>query len=222
MAGAPEDYSGILVTEDLNELRDLVLQAVALFEADLKPQLASRARRAFIALVDELQVIARDVAVYAREQILREEQQSRVRPDTGGDGGDRLEDYLGESAPLSLLPGSVGINDEQALADSPVSWWWTNEEGYSGFEGREVVGFFFDSGFTAASRPSQDQSREHPLFRPTGRGPTMTIQEPIPARRFVEHGYQSAEAYWHTRVGAARARFDKESARIWIAFRASP
>lgn len=222
MAGDPADYSGILVTEDLNELRDLVFQAAILFEADLKPQLASRARQAFIALVNDLEAIAVDIAKYAQEEILNAEAHSRVRPDTeGADGSPRLEDYLGESEPLGTLPGSVGINDEQILDDN-VPWWWEHEEGYSGLVGHEVVGFFFDSGFTSASRPSQDQFREHPIFRPAGRGPVMTVDRPIPERRFVQHGYQAAEVAWHTRVAAARARFDKESEKIWIAFNASP
>jgi hypothetical protein len=219
--GDPDAYSGILATFDLPELRDAVYQAAVLFEADLKPQLASRARRAFISLVQELDRIAVDIARLARHEIVQEEVQSRVRPDTGGGGGPRLEDFLGESHPLPTLPGSVGINFEPVLEDN-VPWWWTNEEGYDGLIGHEVRGFFFDSGFTAASAPNPDQFREHPLFRPGGRGPKMTVQDPIPERRFVQRGYESATAAWHARVAAARDRFDKESAAIWAAFHASP
>lgn len=220
-AEAPEAYSGLLDTYDLPELRDAVFAAAALFEADLKPQLASRARRAFINLVNELERIAVDIAKAAQHEIVQNEVQSRVRPDTGGDGGPRLEDYLGVSSPLPTLPGSVGINDEWILDDN-VPWWWTNEIGYDGLIGHEVKGFFFDSGFSSASVPNPDQSREHPLFRPGGSGPTMTIQNPIPERRFVEHGYEAAKVAWHSRIASARARFDEQSAAIWAAFHAAP
>lgn len=219
--GDADSYSGILATLDLPELRTVVYRAAAMFELDLKPQLASRARRAFIELVNELEKIAVDIARLARHEIVQEEVQSRVRPDTGGDGGPRLEDFLGESHPLPTLPGSVGINFEPVL-DENVPWWWTNEEGYDGLIGHEVKGFFFDSGFTSSAAPNPDQFREHPLFRPGGRGPKMTVQNPIPDRRFVQHGYETAQAAWHARVGAARERFDKESAAIWAAFHASP
>lgn len=214
-------YSGHLATYDLADLRDAVFAAVALFEADLKPQLASRARRAFIALINELEHIAVDIAKVAHHEIVQEEVQTRVRPDTGGDGGPRLEDFLGESNPLPTLPGSVGVNFEPVL-EANVPWWWTNEEGYDGLIGHEVKGLFFDSGFTSGAAPNQGQFREHPLFRPMGRGPKMTIQNPIPERRFVQHGYEAAAAAWHSRVAAARAKFDKESVAIWAAFRAAP
>lgn len=230
----PDAYSAVLGVLDLPELRDAVYRMSELLDLDGQLALASRARQVFIAFVRELELIAKETAVLAREAILEEEIQSRVRPDTGGGGGARLEDHLGFSVPLQSLPGSVGVNYEPELYEH-VSWWWTNEEGYSGHVGRVVHGFFYDAGWTGGSRPDTSRFREHPLFRAVGpqgdqgerltdeqsasdyeapegaRGPGMLIQNPIPARRFVERGYAKASAQWHTRVDAARAKFDRES-----------
>jgi hypothetical protein len=236
MAGSqdPDSYSAVLAVRDLPELRDAVYNMATILDLDGQVALASRARAAFIAFVRELELIAKQTATAAQDLILEEEAKSRVRPDTGGGGGDRLENHLGFSAPLNALPGSVGVNYEPELYEH-VPWWWTNEEGYSGFVGRVVHGFFYDAGWTGGTRPDTSRSREHPLFRAVGpqgdqehritdaqsaadyehpegaRGPGMLIQNPIPARRFVERGYAKASAQWHTRVRAARAAFDRES-----------
>jgi hypothetical protein len=165
------------------------------------------------------------MAALAEVNIKEAEIDTRVRPETNGDGGPRLNDYVGESHPLPGVPGSVGMNFEPTL-DANVSWWWTNEFGYSGHIGRVVHGFFYDSGFTGRSRPDPGRFREHPLFRAEGpqsgaildqkesprkmaKGtrPGMLIRNPIPNREFVRKGGAKTEAVWHTKVKAAESRF---------------
>lgn len=221
-------YSAVFPTKGLADLQEETLKFAAILEADGDRASASVVRNAFFRLESELKDIARHIAALATEEIQRAEADSRVRPDTGGDGGKRLEDYLGESNPLDVVPGSVGVNFEPPLYQN-VPWWWTNEEGYSGHIGRVVHGYFYDSGFTNPSAPSGAQFREHALFRAEGpqqesgfrlddgeqyekpgRGarPAMVIKNPIPERRFVREGVRVAEAEWHARVRAARSRFD--------------
>lgn len=184
---------------------------------------------------DELKAVAKRVAVLATEEIKAAELDSRVRPNPTGDH-EQLQDYLGESAPLDAVPGSVGVNFEPVL-EKNVSWWWTQEEGYSGHVGRTVHGFFFDAGYVGASRPDVASFREHPLFRaegpqrdtnPFGSGhekqspsksakgvrPGMHIQNPIQPRRFVLKGGQAAEAKWHGEVKAAEAKFVAATERL--------
>lgn len=233
---SPADYSVILATVGYADMTESFLRAYDFLTADGYPNLAAALRRAFVRFTEDLRRIARDVAKLAHVEVVKAEQHSRVRPDTNGDGGRRLEDFLGESAPLDAVPGSVGINYEPLLYDK-VPWWWTNEEGYSGHVGRTVHGLFYDAGFTGASRPDPGASREHPLFRAEGpqrdtndfgpgherqapsksaKGvrPGMRIENPIPERRFVREGAAAAEAAWHSQIATARARFDREADRI--------
>lgn len=243
MAGAPDEYSVLLTTVDFAGLQESFIRLHDIFEADGDTALASLLRQAFLRLRGDLLAIAKEVAVKAQAYIKEEEATSRVRPDTGGDmNGVRLEDFVGRSAPLDAVPGSVGINFEPELYDN-VSWWWTNEEGYSGHVGRVVHGFFYDAGYVSASRPDPGSFREHPLFRaegpqrdtnafgpghdrdsPTSGGkgvrPGMRIENPIPARRFVRRGAARAEADWHAGVKAAKLRFDRDLDRIFGQFEA--
>jgi hypothetical protein len=210
----PNDYSAVLVMRGYAGLKADVLRVTAKLEADGQLLAAREISAAFVELTEELHVISADVAKRAHQAILDHEQQSRVRPDTQGGGpGGRLEDFIGESSAFPEVPGTVLINDESVLRDN-VPWWWTNEEGYSGFIGRKISGRFFDAGWTGASRPSQDQIREHPLFRGAMRPPGSNlkgavIKNPIPAREFVLEGYKEAEVEWHAAVRAARSRFDQ-------------
>lgn len=227
--GDASAYSAVFATVGLAALEEEGIKLAAVLDADGAFAQASMVRQAVITLLDKLKLIAREIAAVAQEEIVREEVEGRVRPDTGGDGGERLEDYIGRSHPLDAVEGSVGVNYEPILYER-VPWWWTNEEGYSGHVGRTVHGFFFDAGWTGASRPDPGQFREHPLFAPQGsqrdsnvygpdhdfqpaaKGPKgtrpgMHIRNPIPERRFVQKGAQRAEGEWHRRVRAARAHF---------------
>lgn len=233
---SPGDYTGLLVTEDYAGAAQSFIRVYDMLEAAGYPVLASELRRAWVTFTDEVKTVARNIAAVAAAGIVTEERKSRVRPDTNGDGGRRMEDFLGISAPLDAVPGSVGINYEPALAAN-VPWWWTNEEGYSGHVGRVVHGLFYDAGYTGASAPNPGLSQQHPLFRaegpqrdsnaygpghdfqaPTSGGkgtrPGMLIKNPIPARHFVEKGYTEAETKWHAEMARAKARFDSSVARI--------
>lgn len=211
------------------------VQTYEMLEAGGYPDIAALLYKEFQRFRDELKVIAGRIAVVASEEIKRAELESRVRPKPTGDH-ESLQDYLGESAPLNAVPGSVGINFEPVLEEN-VSWWWTQEEGYSGHVGRTVHGFFYDAGYVGASRPDISASREHPLFRaegpqrdsnPFGTGhekqspsasakgvrPGMHILNPIMPRRFVLKGGQAAEAKWHADVKAAEAKFVSATERL--------
>lgn len=224
---ALDDYSALLVTKHLADLEREVTETVQLLEADGTAATAAVLRDAYRVLVAELDRIAVEIAAKAEQYILEAESGSRLRPNPTGTQDPRLEDFLGRSAPLPAVNGSVGINDESVLYDN-VSWWWTQEEGYSGHVGRQIVGFFFASGYSDPSAPDPARSREHPLFVPGsaqkaaysalgfdgggggargGAGRRMTIENPIPARHFVRDGAERAATEWHARVRAARQRF---------------
>ena len=218
------NYSAQLRYHDLPGLAESVTRLAEVLTADGRPTQAGRVIARYQRFLRELDQISRDTANYAKKAILDAERQSRVRDDTGGHGGARLQDSLGHSHPLPRLPGWVGVNDEEPLSKS-VPWWWTNEEGYSGHIGRVVRGFFYDQGFTGRARPDPSRFREHPLFRaegPQGSGrrlrekkpprksrrgqrPGMLIKNPIPERRFVKQGLDQTRAYWTPKIKAAEA-----------------
>jgi hypothetical protein len=193
-----------------------------------------RIRRAYTEYERSLTEIAKRISVIAEREIKAKERSSRVRPDTRGDGGPRLNKGVGKSRAITAIPGTVGVNDHEWAVSHGVDWWWTNEVGYSGHIGRVVHGFFYDAGWSGRARPDPSRSREHPLFRPEGfqrasgyrqldsggaalrkrarkrpKGgrPGMLIANPIPARHFVREGALTAERHWHTEVERARQRF---------------
>lgn len=203
MPGGPEDYSVVFATVGLAGLEESAIRLSRTLEADGAVAQASLVRQAFLRLLDELRQIARVTAQAGEKAIVEAEAQTRVRPDSGGVGGPRLEDWVGQSHPLPAVEGSVGLNYEPALYDN-VPWWWTNEEGYSGHVGRTIFGVFTTPG---SSRPDPAARREHAVFQPTNKGGRGTIQEPIPARRFVRLGAQSVEVDWHAAIRRSKARF---------------
>lgn len=201
-ANAPSAYSQVLATVGLARVETEALALAGVLAADGAEAQASQVRRAYLDLLEELKLIAVRIAALATDEIKHAEASSRVRPDTGGAGGARLGDWVGQSDPLIEVEGSVGINDEDPLYHN-VSWWWTNEEGYSGHIGRTIQGLFEPGG----SAPSGALFRVHPLFAPAGRGPKGVIKNPIPARHFVRDGARAAEAKWHGEVRAAKRKF---------------
>lgn len=228
-----DDYSVLLTTRGLAGLEAEVYKTALLMEADGTPGQATILKHAYERLLRDLDDIALEISAKAKQYIVEAERRSRFRPSPTGGGQPLLEDYLGESAPLPTVNGSVGINDEKLLYDN-VSWWWTQEVGYAGHVGRQVTGFFFDAGYSNASSPDPSQSRQHPLFmagsdqrsayasagftggagKRGGSGRRMTIRNPILARHFVLDGSARAEAEWHGRVRRARVRFNKEIDRL--------
>lgn len=207
----------------LNTGSDVVIaQVIRIAEklvADGRPAQASEVRQAIIQHRDELQAISRDIALQARKAIRNAEAASRVRPDTGGGGGPRLQEAIGISHAIPRSLGSVGMNDESELEDADLGWWKTNEYGYSGHIGRTFIGAF------DGTRPDPNRSREHALLKmgkgTPGRG-KGTIREPIPERRFVQTGGQIAEAEWHRRVRASRESMIRRIERAVLKARATP
>jgi hypothetical protein len=193
----PTDYSMVFTTVRFADVTAVFVRTYEMLDAAGYPDIAALLYKEYNRFREQLKQIARTVAVVAHDQIKDAELSSRVRPAPTGDPVS-LNDFIGESAPLDAVPGSVGVNYEPVLEDN-VDWWWTQEEGYSGHVGRQVTGFF-QPGRVA---PDPGQSRTHPLFQATGRGPTMTIANPIPERRFVRDGGRTAEAKWHAEVRAA-------------------
>jgi hypothetical protein len=210
-------YTYPLINDGADAVIFRVIRIADKLLADKQPEHASRVRRAIIDHRDELNVIAREIATKARQEIQDAEASSRVRPDTGGRGGPRLGDFIGVSHPIPRSLGSVGINDEDELDRNGVEWWKTNEYGYGGHIGRQFIGAF------EGTRPDPNRSREHALLR-VGKGPGTgkgTIKEPIPERRFVLSGGQRAEAEWHRRVRASRQRMVSRVEQAVIAARVS-
>lgn len=156
----------------------------------------------------ELERLSVDMAAFATEALRKHEHDTRVRPDTLGQGGPRLGDnLLAEPLLVGLVPGSIGVANETHL-DGTVPWWITNEIGTSANVGRRLFGTFSEPG--GESAPNGALFREHALFRP-GAGPSSgagTIENPIPARRFIAAAVPEINAEWQSRFGAAKARFD--------------
>ena len=203
-AGNATEYSIVLATVGLASLEQEAIRLSRTLQADGTTAQASLVRQAYIKLLSDLDKIAVVISQVAEKEIKKEEVVTRVRPDTGGQGGPRLGDFIGESHPLKGVEGSVGINHEPTLDANGVDWWFTNEEGYSGHVGREVHGFFQPG----RSRPGAAPPRTHPLFQPTGpKGPKMEITEPIPERKFVRSGAAVAERDWHGQVRRAKRDF---------------
>jgi hypothetical protein len=223
MAGAPEDYSGLFFKRGHAAFYVKVMAAVDFLRADGAPAQAKLLETAFEGYWAELRSIATQIAGKVEETIVRVEHDSRVRPDTEGGGGPRLEDFIGKSDPLPGIPGSVGVNDEEFLRHSPVSWWWTNEEGYAGFVGEFLQGYFFDApGGGTGYIPSSHMVGQHPVVRgrmlndpaeATGNN-VGEITNPIPARHFVEKAYAEVYRVWHDAMEAAKADFIAEMERI--------
>lgn len=197
MAGNVDDYSIVLPTRGFASMVRDAIQLDDVLVADGTPAQAQLVRKALSTLERELAEIATRIAALAHKEIVGHEASSRVRPAATGE----LEAVIGQSHPLPAVPGAVGINDETELQD--VSWWWTNEEGFSGHLGRTFIGAF------EGTRPDPARFREHALLR-VGKGPGSgkgTIKNPIPERRFVREGGAVAELEWHREVRAAKRRF---------------
>lgn len=207
MATNVDDYSTIFPMRGFAAFEAEVNQTIVTLEAFGHPARASAVRIAYQEYVAELEIVAQNIAAVAHREIVHAERASRVRPDTAGGGGPRLEDHIGFSDAIPELPGSVAVNQLSELDNNGVEWWWTNEFGYSGHIGREIHGWFFDAGFTSRTRPDPNLSGTHPLFEPSRSGGKGTIHNPIPERGFTREGARVAEIEWHREVRKARARF---------------
>lgn len=163
----------------------------------------------YVAMKHELIGLGRTLSMYATEALRESERKTRVRPDTHGGGGARLEDSL-VAAPLDeqLYPGSIGVADLELL-EADVPWWITNEIGSTARIGGHLFGYFH--GEQDAQPPDQDQFREHPLFQadPEHTSPVSgkgLIEAPIPARRFVEKAVPVINERWRVEFAAIKDR----------------
>lgn len=213
-------FAYYLYAEDLPEL----LVALNAEEAELRKYghtaLADRLLKAYGQLMADLEYLSLTVSGAGTLALKESERRTRVRPDTLGDGGPRLEDSL-VCQPLQELPGSVGVADEELL-DQRVPWWSTNEEGSTARVGGHIFGEFFSGGLGSSAAPDASQFRQHPLFQPgveQGAGPGV-IRHPIPARRFIRDAIPEIEQAWMSGFKAAKARFDAVVGEIYAALAA--
>lgn len=171
---------------------------------------ADRLLKAVGVLRVELTDLSVRAAAKATELLKESERRTRVRPDTQGAGGPRLGDSLvAEPIGGDLLPGSIGVNNEDLL-DQNVPWWITNEEGSSANVGHTIFGTF--TGGAGDAPPDPTLTRAHALFQP-GRGPASgrgVIKNPIPERRFVLKAIPQINAMWQAEARAIHTRFDNE------------
>lgn len=218
----PDGYARILFIKDLAELDRTILRLQAEADADGAPNQARVIRQAYIELLRDLETISLKYAKRFTTDIQDEQTHTMVRPPAQDPAGD-MNSHL-ESDPLLALPGSVGIVNEKKIDQSPAFWWWTNEIGYSGNEGREINGLFYDAGFQGRGVGATGAMfRDHPLFRPGGPQPdgdggltdgggrlqpTMTIANPIPARHFVRNVIERLEPLWREEIRAAKAKME--------------
>jgi hypothetical protein len=195
-----ENYSGFLTNVGFAPLLRDVAHLKRDLAADGRQNQAALVQAAFDSFVAALQKIARETAVYAEQAVKDAEVGSQVRGHGGQ--GPSMTDFIGRSASIPDIPGTVGINDEDYLDANGVDWWWTNEEGFAGHIGREIVGFFTPSFTKPQAGGSGDTS-----FLPRKKGGVGIIEEPIPARYFVREGFDDAKRVWHSRIQAAEADF---------------
>lgn len=197
------DYAHYLFVNEQPEAAADVSALVVELDARGRTAASTRIARAWGEHMREMEALSLFVALEGTRILREKERGSRVRPDTLGQGGPRLEDSL-RCGPLPSPPfGSVGVADE-SLLNQDVPWWETNEEGSTANVGRVLTGFFEPG----EARPSSVESRQHPLFQPTREGGRGIIKNPIPARRFIEHSIPEVELLWRDGFRTSKARFN--------------
>jgi len=196
------DWPDLVVATNALEIR---LRRVGRQEA------ADMVIRAYARFVEQLKGLSATMSARGTEMLRKSERDSRVRPDTLGEGGKRLGHYLyAEPLMPSLLPGAIGINDEEQL-DNNVPWWITNEIGSDVQVGRRIFGLFFEAGGGGGYVPDAEMRQEHPIFAPApagaGGGPG-TIEEPIPAKGFIRSAAGDIKREWLAGFVPLKDEFD--------------
>jgi hypothetical protein len=213
-----ERFASYTFVEDWPELIVAINELETRLRLNKKPVAADRLLDAYSAMRTSLLAMAREMAVFATETLKEMEKRTQVRPDTHGGGGARLEDnLLAEAIDQDVMPGAIGIADEDLLA-ARVPWWVTNEEGSSARVGGTLFGYFHGAG--DESPPDSTQFREHPLFSPAtqdSNDPNVglgIITHAIPERRFVKKALPIIDAEWQSRFRLIKATFDRELQRV--------
>jgi hypothetical protein len=205
------NYSGYCFLAEWPELVVAIDKAEARLRAAGRPKAANLVLMAYAELRDRLLLLAQDMAKLGTKMLTEEEKNTRVgRPDTQGMGGPRLQDNLVvEPVAQALLPGTIGINNEDLL-DRNVPWWITNEIGSTTQIGRKIFGLFYNPGGGDMEPPDALFDRQHALFMPappeSGAG-GATIMHGIPARHFVTRAAPKIEQEWLTAAGTIKADF---------------
>lgn len=205
-----------------------LLEARARFLAAGARTQAAEVARVFAATQAEFTQIERDITAMATQRIKDKIRQSAKRPHAGGVTGEMSSHVI--SQPIASYPSIAGVGvalySELDKTVNPNSasrepYWRTQEYGYSGHVGRVLHGLYFGAGFGGGGVPANPaEFRQHPLFRPGGKGtPPMTIRKPIEARFFLRDGAAEAEAAWRLRIRAADARVARSLAPL---FRGGP
>lgn len=188
-----------------------------------RPVAADIVARAFVTFKEELQQLAVAVATEGT-QILREfEAKTRVRPDTMGGGGPRLEDFLKAEPMPQIAPGTVGVVNKPIL-DQNVPWWDIIEEG--GRPGRQgdIFGVFYNPGGSGDMPPDADAGarQEHALFSPVGSagggGPGQVVKHVAP-QWFMRDSAPIVTAEWERGFRAISATFDAKFTRALMTMR---
>jgi hypothetical protein len=204
-----DDYAFYLYVENLPEMR-MATASLAARMRDTGNIVGARILEdAWEDMRVALLALEADTAAVASEILKDTERSTRVRPDSGGEGGPRLEDWLLAEPLGSTLTGSVGVANETIL-DKEVPWWTTNEEGSSariGGRSPALIGMFEPG----ESEPAEELFRQHPIFEPRGKGEARgsgLIRNPIPARRFIQKSLPDITAYWKAAFEEIRAEFE--------------
>jgi hypothetical protein len=205
----PDAFAYYLYARDLPELVAATAAAQAKLRVDGHAALADRVVKAYAELERDLEYLAASVSGAGTVKLVETERATKVRPDTLGAGGPRLEDSL-VCDPIPEFPGSVGVANE-AVLDAHVPWWETNEIGSSARVGGHIFGTFYESGGGGGSPPGGN-FREHALFRAEvgGSAGPGVIHRPIPERRFIEQSIPDIRAAWKSGFAAIKAKYNAQ------------
>jgi hypothetical protein len=209
-------YAYYIYAEELPELFGAVSREALILRREGHAALADRLLKGYAVLLEDLEYVAATVAGGGTVTLIESERKTQVRPPTLGAGGPQLEDFL-QCDPLEALPGSVGVANEDVL-DAGVPWWPTNEEGSSARVGGTVFGSFFGAGGGSGAAPDPGQFREHPIFK-AGEGFSpglMTIENPIPARRFIRDAIPDIDAQWFRGFEAAKGKLEDVITSVFV------
>lgn len=202
-----DTFSRVLYISDWPELVQQADSLSSQLESrGFRPQ-AARVVKAFVRAREQLTDLAIRFSAQATDAMREVEKAERHRPDTGGGGGERLEDHI-LAEPLNVIPGSVGLNNETQM-DKNVRWWRALEEGTDALVGRVLYGHFYEADFVNPSAPNAAEAGKHPLFRSERpfQGEDRAsgvIRNPIPERRMILHGIEAIEKHWHSQIALIR------------------
>jgi hypothetical protein len=168
---------------------------------------ALRFQKGIVDLEGAMRAAAIEAAQVADSVAKQQIAATQVRPDTSK--ARHMEDNL-VSRRIGVGAaelGAAGIFDISVLdrtAQGGGTYWEAQEFGTTAHVGREVKGFFQPGN----AAPSQASFRSHPEFQ-AGRGPKMTIRNPIMERGFLRTGVEAAWRARDVRIRQAAKKVSK-------------